>query len=95
MRRVGGEADVGVARHGANGRHPLLQPFAAVQVGNTFFGEHVGDVIGVNHYRRQGETGFFRQFPGVQFVDEGGLALLAEGLLHLDHQAFAARHIAD
>ena len=66
-----------------------------MQIGDALFGQYVGDVIGVHHDRRQGEVGFFRQFPGVQLVDESGLALLAEGFLHLHHQTFAARHIAN
>ncbi len=48
-----------------------LQALRTVQVGDTLFGQDVGDVITINHYRRQRYAGGFRHLNCIQRLNEG------------------------
>jgi hypothetical protein len=84
------QAHGGVAGHAADRLLALLVGAAQQQVGDAFLGQDVGDVVAVDHHRRNGIRPA-RPAPGIELLDEGRLHVLAEGLHHLHHQLLAAR----
>lgn len=52
----------------------------------------MGDVIAVDHHRRQRHTGGFRHVNGIEFFHEGRLHARTEGFHHL-HDEFLPRCI--
>jgi hypothetical protein len=89
--RVASQADRGVAGHAADRLLAFFVGAAQQQVGDAFLGQDVGDVVAVDHHRRDRHLRLFGQLPGVRALDEGRLHVLAEGLDHLHHQLLAAR----
>ena len=88
---VAAESHRGIAGHAADRLLALGIIPAQQQIGDAFLGQHVGDVLSVDHDRRQRHAGLLGQLPGVEPLDEGRRHVLAEGLDHLDHELLATR----
>ena len=85
-RGVGGTPDRGDPGDGSKRGPPIVQRVRLVQIGDALLGDDVGDVVAVDHHRRQRHAGLLADVDGVQGLDEGGHASGPEGLGHLHHQ---------
>ncbi|KAG1323227.1 hypothetical protein G6F63_013078 [Rhizopus arrhizus] len=78
----------------ADHEHRPQQQDAQQQVGDAFLGQHMADIVAVDHHRRQRHAGALGQFPGIKAIDEGRCHVFAEGFHHLHHQLAPAWHFA-
>ncbi len=88
--RVARTADVGVSGDAADRLLALVLVPAHQEVGDAFLGDDVGDVVGVDHHRREIELELARQFERIQLLDEERRIAVAKGLADLHHQLAAA-----
>ncbi len=85
------KADIGDPGHRGDHRPALFKALRTVQVGDTLFGQDVGDVITINHYRRQRHAEVFATSTASSVSTKVGFTP-AEGFDHLHHQLFPALH---
>ena len=84
------DADRGNPGDGGQRRAAVIERVRPVEVGDAFFGNDVGDVVTVDHHRRQRHPRMRSDIDRVQRLDERGYAAGTECLRHLHHQLAAA-----
>ena len=85
---------VGVAGDGAQRAFALLCRTAEQEICDTFFGDDVGDVVAVDHHRRQRQSRGCREINRVQPLHEARRAVRLPGLDHLQHELAAPAAVA-
>ena len=68
--RVARAADLGVAGHAADRLFALVLVAAEQEIGDAFLRDDVGDVVAVDHHRRQIELQLLGKLQRVQLFDE-------------------------
>ena len=89
VRGVGAATHRGDTGDGGQRGAPVLQRMRLVQVGDALLGDHVGDVVAVDHHRRQRHARLPADVDRVEGLHERGNSARPEGLGHLYHQLAA------
>ena len=87
-------AELSVAGDGAQCALRAPAAIGNAKVGHATFGDDMGDVVAVDHHRRQREARRRSEVERVQLFDKARCAIRLTGLHHLHHELASAQALA-